>query len=162
MEVIYFSSTASYTAVTDLYPAIVGMDLLGPVEQARKYFYRDPKPDELPKLRILSDLYWAYWVELHDKAGPFNTIKNLNTYIVGNVHNTNTDQVITRALRTRQKEHLESWPGQYFETEIPEGLALLGKSSSFTNGNVELSWRSQFETRVLKATDRKRLAGTMT
>ena len=138
MEVNCYAFATSFTSATDLYPAIVGLDLRGPGLQAREYFHRDPKPDELPKLRIISDLYWAYWLELHNKAGPFSTIKNLNTYIVSNIHNTNTDQVITRALRTRQKEHLESWPGQYFEIETPEGLALLGKSSSITNCNLDL------------------------
>jgi hypothetical protein len=138
MEVSLCSFTATFTAVTDLYPAIIGLDLLGPVEQARKYWRRDPGPEELPKLRILSDLYWAYWVELHDKGGMHSTINNLNTYIVSNIHNKNTDQVVSRALGTRQKQHLESWPGQYFEVETPEGLALLGRSSAFTDYNLEL------------------------
>ena len=127
-----------FTAGTDLYPAIVGLDLLGPFEGAKRNLYRILKPDELPKLRILSDLYWAYWVELHDKAGLSSSVTNLNTYIVSNVHNKNTDRVITRALGTRHKEHLESWPGQYFETETPEGLALLGEFSMFTDYSLEM------------------------
>lgn len=108
---------------------IVGIAIFGPEYSARRLYGQQLGSDDLPKLRALSDLYWAYWIDFHEKASMKNTINNLNMYIVNDVHNEDTDSIITRALSSRQKRRMQKWPGQYFEAQTPEGFALIGTLS---------------------------------
>lgn len=107
--------------------AIIGVVLIGPAFAAERLWGWTPSASQLPKLRNISDLYWAYWSALHNAAGT--RVSNLNKYIVYSIHNTQTDQIISRSVRSRGKAGLESWPGEYFSIESTQGLALLGEFS---------------------------------
>jgi hypothetical protein len=104
--------------------AIIGIDLKGPQAAAQHLWSWEPQPDQLPRLRALSDLYWGYWLWHNSMDGT--SVSNINAYVVYSVRNTVTKQVIDRALETRGVERLTSWPGTYFAIESAEGNALLG------------------------------------
>lgn len=105
--------------------AIVGIDLEGTDRAAEQLWGWLPAADDLPKLRKISDLYWAYWFALH--YGSNISMGKLDKYVVYGVANAQTAQLISRAVKSRGRTQLESWPGQYFSIDTPHALALIGK-----------------------------------
>ncbi|KAJ8110057.1 hypothetical protein OPT61_g6997 [Boeremia exigua] len=120
---------------------IVGLDLSGPEVSAERIWGWKPTPDQLPKLRNLSDLFWAYWSWIHSAAGA--RVNNLNKYIVYSIQNPQTDQIIARALRSINKDDVEVWPGQYFSTKSEQGLALLGSPIGATIGYLLMQHKKE-------------------
>lgn len=99
------------------------MDLLGPkyAVTQRDSWNREANPDELPALRHISDMYWAYWRRL--ASNP----KNLHYYIATHVVNDNTVKLVARALENIKMNDLSEWPGITFKMGSEEWAALVGK-----------------------------------
>lgn len=113
------------SSISDFLTVIFGINLKSAAEMARRRWGREPREDELPKLRKLSDLYWSYWAWQHLLDG--SDITHLNAYIVHSVQNTQTAAIAARAVRGRGRDRYEPYPGQLFYVESAEGEALLGK-----------------------------------
>ena len=120
--------------MTNLCTAIVGLILSGTSTQTPIEWGFDPKPEDLPKLRQLSDLYWAYWSDLTQKASV--SIRNLNHYVVWYVQNDDTHAIILRVLQNHGAS-MQSWPGHYFGANTDDGLALIGEFLTSTGYTLE-------------------------
>jgi len=103
-------------------PVIFQQYVTSPKTAARNLWNKDPLPEELPKLRALSDLMWGVW----NRDNP-NT-KNIRYFWAQGVANRNTKALIARALKGVDKK-LEKWPGTSFNMDDDAGRAILGTSS---------------------------------
>jgi hypothetical protein len=85
-------------------------------------WYRKAAPEELPALRALSDIFWAYWL----RDNP-NTA-NIHYFWMMDIANTDTEEIIVRALHNVKKS-ISSWPGVTFTMDTEEGMAILGSAN---------------------------------
>lgn len=79
--------------------------------------------DELPAVQASSDIMWLYW-KMYDKPqGP-------NYFLSSCIINAETQAVVSRAIREiiPEAESIPAWGGYDFDTDTPEGQALLGGS----------------------------------
>jgi hypothetical protein len=104
--------------------AIIGMDLVGPryAVTERHNWNREADPDELPKLRYISDIFWGFY--LRSNPSP----EKLRYYIATHVLNDVTVALVARALSNVGAKDLSEWPGNSFELGSEELSALVGKS----------------------------------
>jgi hypothetical protein len=102
--------------------AIIGMDLVGPryAVTERDSWNREAKPDELPKLQYISDIFWGFY--LRSNSNP----KNLRYYIATHVLNDATAALVARALSNVGAKDLSEWPGTSFELGSEEMAVLVG------------------------------------
>jgi hypothetical protein len=116
----HISSEGSISLTT---AAIIGMDLVGPryAVTERDNWNREAKPDELPKLRYISDIFWGFY--LRSNPNP----KNLRYYIATHVLNDATVTLVARALSNVGAKDLSEWPGNSFELGSEEMAALVGE-----------------------------------
>ncbi|KAH6025740.1 hypothetical protein HBI83_061410 [Parastagonospora nodorum] len=102
--------------------AIYGLYLEGPRASASREWYgnkKEPPQDQLPHLKLLSDILWGYWV----RDNP--DVKNIRYFFMLGISNDQTNQIIASCLK-RAKKELKEWPGASFDTSTEEGHALLG------------------------------------
>lgn len=79
--------------------------------------------DDLPALRACSDVAWLSW-----KA--FETdVKNLNYFLSLSITNAETQSIVSRAIRDTVPgaQGFPAWGGYEFDSNTPEGQAILGK-----------------------------------
>ena len=81
----------------------------------------DINSDELPQLRRVSDIMTAFW----PRNNP--TPSNLKYYLVSQVTNDETNELIGSIMRQANFDKLPSWPGLTVSIEQDAGKALLGK-----------------------------------
>lgn len=101
---------------------IIGQYLESPATAARSLWYRKAVPEELPALRALSDIFWAYW--LRDNPN----IANIHYFWMMDIANNETEEIIARALHN-VKNSVSSWPGVTFNMDTEEGVAILGSAN---------------------------------
>lgn len=79
--------------------------------------------DELPAIQASSDIMWLYWKVYDNPKGPHYF---LSTCIV----NAQTQAIVSRAIRETipEVQSYPPWGGYDFDTDTPEGEAILGKS----------------------------------
>lgn len=78
--------------------------------------------DELPEISASSDIMWLYW-KMHDSAnGP-------NYFLSLSIASEATQGIISRAIREviPDAQSFPEWGGYDFDTDTPEGEALLGE-----------------------------------
>lgn len=118
---------------------ILGLDLDGPSNAARRQWGREPNSDELPKLKALSDILWGYWTRDN------SNVKNIHYFWMMGVVNRDTNAILARALKNVKKE-LVSWPGVTFNMDTEEGRALLGRPTAPSLGGFLPSTKSNWVT----------------
>ena len=82
--------------------------------------------DELPAIRSCSDIAWLLWKEFGQDVG---NIKNLNYFLSLSITNAETQAIISSAIRSAipDAESFPAWGGYEFDTDTPEGQAILGQ-----------------------------------
>lgn len=105
--------------------AVYAIQLSSAAKAARRLWKRAPLAEELPAIRSVSDIAWAFWNRVHIDAESLQNIKYL---FVTMIINKETNQHVKRALGTLSppKEDVEGWPGHEFSLETDAGKALLG------------------------------------
>jgi len=105
--------------------AVYAIQLSSAAKAARRLWKRAPLAEELPAIRSVSDIAWAFWNRVHTDAESLQNIKYL---FVTMIINKETNQHVKRALGTLSppKEDAEGWPGHDFSLETDAGKALLG------------------------------------
>lgn len=121
---IYRATGASYAFTIDVKDGVImGLNRVSP-----RYAARDCKPpvpsDQWPALRQFSDIAWLGW----DSMTEGDEIQGLRYFLAVGIVNTETKQVIRRALKAKGWE-LSPWPGHMFERHWPETQALIGTST---------------------------------
>lgn len=101
---------------------IIGQNLLDPATAAAYNWGRNPKPEELPKLQRLSDIFWGHWV----RENP--DISNIRYFWMMNVVNQETVEILARALHDAGKKYAP-WPGTTFDMDSDAGKAILGSAN---------------------------------
>jgi hypothetical protein len=122
----YRITNAEHTiGVNALAGAVYAIQLSSAAEAARRLWKRAPLADELPAIRSVSDVAWAFWNRVHDDATGLQNIKYL---FVTMIINKETNQHVKRALGTLTlpKEDVEGWPGHEFGMDTDADKALLG------------------------------------
>ena len=81
--------------------------------------------DELPALRACSDVVWLIWKEYFAGIGD---VKNLKYFLSLSITNRETNAILSRAIRNTipEVESFPPWGGYEFNTDTPEGQAILG------------------------------------
>lgn len=103
---------------------IIAMDRESPQSAGK-----DRKPvvagNELPAVRAFSDVAWLTWKNFGAD------IKNLNYFMSLSINNLETTAVVSRAIREilPGAQGFPAWGGYEFETDTPEGQAILGQFS---------------------------------
>lgn len=82
--------------------------------------------DELPAVKSCSDVAWMLWKMFGEHAG---NIKNLRFFLSLSIINAETDAILSRAIRNivPEAQQFPAWGGYEFDTDTPEGQAILGK-----------------------------------
>ncbi|XPT03569.1 Mitochondrial import inner membrane translocase subunit tim8 [Ascochyta lentis] len=109
--------------------------------------FLNPLVDDLPKLRQISDISWAFWRRAHpDGVG----LDNINKFLVHDIVNDDTLRLIRLALKTykvpegQQRENrLPRWPGLVFGIETEEGKAMLGSPNGIAAGYFVAQHKTQ-------------------
>jgi hypothetical protein len=103
--------------------AVFAIGIMSAARSARRVWGVDPKADELPHIRTVSDIAWAFW----NRAAAGN-IQDIKYFFVTMIINPETNRHIRRALKTLNppKEEVDGWPGVDFDMESVAGQALLG------------------------------------
>lgn len=107
--------------------AIFALSLSSAAKSARRLWKVAPTTEQLPHIRSVSDLAWAFWNRA--VAGtPGAELQNIKYFFVNMIVNTETNRHIRRALQTLDPpvEEAVSWPGHEFGMETEAGKALLG------------------------------------
>jgi hypothetical protein len=118
-----YTATGAYFegAVNQKGGIIFAQYLENPFHAGKKNWHRDPKPDELPAIRAMSDVFWAHWFKKNGNLG------NIRYFWVQGVANEQTQQILASALTRVKKDRYDHWPGVTFSTDSDEGKALLGE-----------------------------------
>lgn len=79
--------------------------------------------NELPAIKASSDIMWLYWKMYGDVA------KGPNYFLSLSITNEATQKIISRAIREviPDAKDFPAWGGYDFDTDTPEGQALLGE-----------------------------------
>lgn len=104
---------------------VYAINLSSAAKAARRLWKRAALTDELPAIRSVSDIAWAFWNRVHSDV---ESLQNIRYLFATMIINKETNQHITRALGTLNppKEDVEVWPGHDFDMETDAGKALLG------------------------------------
>lgn len=104
--------------------AVYAMQLSSAAKAARRLWRRAPLTEELPAIRSVSDIAWAFWNRAH--AG--HDLENIKYLFVAMIINKETNQHVKRALGmlSPPKEEADGWPGHDFNMDTDAGKALLG------------------------------------
>lgn len=99
------------------------MNIISAAHGARNLWQQTPTANQLPHLRSVSDIAWAFW----NRANP-GDLKNINYFFVNVVMNDETNRLIERAHRglTPPRSSPPVWPGTEFDMDSEAGLAILG------------------------------------
>ncbi|USP75837.1 hypothetical protein yc1106_03111 [Curvularia clavata] len=104
--------------------AVYAIQLSSAAKAARRLWKRAPLTEELPAIRSLSDIAWAFWNRAHAGQG----LQNVKYLFVTMIINKETNQHVKRALGTLSppKYEPDGWPGHDFNMDTDAGRALLG------------------------------------
>ncbi|KAH6615084.1 hypothetical protein C7974DRAFT_443181 [Boeremia exigua] len=102
--------------------AIFAQDLLKPQIAADRNIDEEVLPEELPQISRASDIMWLYWY----RNNP--TPRELHSYFVNHVQNSDTLQLVARILKNHGMAKVPYWPGLQLTMGEPalEAEALLG------------------------------------
>lgn len=105
--------------------AVFAMNIVSPAKAAASLWRLTPKTEELPHIRSLSDISWAFW---NRAAGPANNIQGIKYFMATMVINRETNQHTKRALSELKPPEgdTKGWPGHEFSMDTNAGKALLG------------------------------------
>ncbi|RAQ99818.1 vacuolar amino acid transporter 1 [Stemphylium lycopersici] len=104
--------------------AVYAMQLSSAAKAARRLWKRAPRTEELPAIRSVSDIAWAFWNRAHPSGG----LENIKYLFVAMIINKEANQHVKRALSTLSppREDVDGWPGHDFGMDTDAGKALLG------------------------------------
>jgi hypothetical protein len=99
------------------------MNVISASYSAKKMWERQPNPGELPQVRSISDVAWAFW----NRASAGN-VANIKYLLVTIIMEQDTRDIIRQAHETLTPKRSETavWPGFDFGMDTPAGQALLG------------------------------------
>ncbi|KAH6639025.1 hypothetical protein C7974DRAFT_387722 [Boeremia exigua] len=97
-----------------------------------------PADAEMPRLRKISDITWAFWRRAHaDGAG----LSNINKFLVHDIINSQTIRLMQMALQRyevpegqERLKRIPKWPGLELGIETPGALAMLGSPNGLAVG----------------------------
>jgi hypothetical protein len=114
----YLQASCKHLQVT----VIIAMDRASP-QSAGKDMQPPVQGKELPAISASSDIMWMYWKMYGDAA------KGPNYFLSLSITNEATQKIISRAIRETiaDAKDFPAWGGYKFDTDTPEGQALLGK-----------------------------------
>ncbi|KAJ4993437.1 hypothetical protein SVAN01_00985 [Stagonosporopsis vannaccii] len=106
-----------------------------------------PVDFELPRLRQISDLTWAFWNRAHkDSVG----LKDINLFLVHQIVNQDTMRLIRMAMKSYkvpdgEQRHVfvPRWPGIEFFIDTAEGQAMLGSPNGLSAGYFLIQHKNQ-------------------
>lgn len=95
-----------------------------PLYAYRETHHTEPLPEDLPALRMQSDIAWGFWNRVTDAK----SIRNILAFWAVEITNGETNAKIHRVHGTYSQngERTLVWPGVTFDVEAAEGQALLG------------------------------------
>jgi hypothetical protein len=96
---------------------------LSPRYAAEENWGRTPAGYELPDLRLVSDLLWAYWVRQTSNPGA------LRYYFALTIQNDETLRLLAKVYADKKLKEIPKWPGIEVATtgaDAAAGEALLG------------------------------------
>lgn len=104
--------------------AVYAIQLSSAAKAARRLWKRAPLTEELPAIRSVSDIAWAFW----NRAHSAQSLQNVKYLFVTMVINKETNQHVKRALGTLSppRDEPDGWPGHDFGLDTDAGKALLG------------------------------------
>ncbi|KAF2032388.1 hypothetical protein EK21DRAFT_61098, partial [Setomelanomma holmii] len=102
--------------------AIFPQNLESPKVAARKNWDFEPDDDTMPRLRLASDIMFAYW--LHNNPNP----KDLRYYFVNTVTNEATLRLMAKVVRKKGLQDLPPWSGVQLGMWEAEAEYMLGSS----------------------------------
>lgn len=100
------------------------MNTVSAAHGAERLWGRKPTADELPAIRSLSDIAWAFW-----NRGAAGNLQNIKYFFVTIIINHETNQLIEIAHRKLDppKSAPGGWPGTEFSMDSEAGQAILGE-----------------------------------
>ncbi|KZM28677.1 uncharacterized protein EKO05_0009934 [Ascochyta rabiei] len=106
-----------------------------------------PLVNDLPRLRQISDISWAFWRRAHPDGA---NLDNINKFLVHDIVNADTLKLIELALKTyrvpdgqQRERYLPKWPGLVFDMETDEGKAMLGSPNGVAVGYFVAQHKTQ-------------------
>ncbi|XPS70486.1 Mitochondrial import inner membrane translocase subunit tim8 [Ascochyta lentis] len=107
--------------------AVFALNLVSAASAARRTWGVKPTPDQLPHIRSVSDLAWAFWNRAVG-ATPGARVQGIKYFFVAMIINAETNRIVRRALLGLEppREEVGAWPGHEFAMESEAGRALLG------------------------------------
>ncbi|KAJ4367105.1 Mitochondrial import inner membrane translocase subunit tim8 [Neocucurbitaria cava] len=110
--------------------AVFAIGISSAASSARRLWRRVALPEELPAIRSVSDIAWAFWNRAHqDTTTTSNSnIQDIKYFFVTMIINPETNRHIRRALSSLSppKDTADGWPGTEFDMQSEAGKALLG------------------------------------
>jgi hypothetical protein len=105
--------------------AIYAMQLSSAAKAARRLWKRTPLAEELPHIRSVSDIAWAFWNRAHVSS---ESVQDIRYLFVTMIINPETNRHVKRALSSLDppREEADGWPGHDFGMDTEAGKALLG------------------------------------
>jgi hypothetical protein len=102
------------------------MNILSASHSARRLWRTPPTPDQLPHLRSVSDIAWAFWRRATSPAT--HDVRNIRYLFVTVVMNDETSRLIETAHAglTPPRSGPGVWPGTEFGMDGDAGAAILG------------------------------------
>jgi hypothetical protein len=102
------------------------MNILSAAHSARRLWRTTPTPDQLPHLRSVSDIAWAFWRRA--TSPTTHSVANIKYLFVTVVMNDETARLIETAHAglTPPRSGLGVWPGIEFGMDGDAGAAILG------------------------------------
>jgi hypothetical protein len=102
------------------------MNILSAAHSARRLWRTTPTPDQLPHLRSISDIAWAFWRRATSPAT--HSVADIRYLFVTVVMNDETARLIETAHAglTPPRSGPGVWPGTEFGMDGDAGAAILG------------------------------------
>ncbi|KAI8933928.1 hypothetical protein NX059_009621 [Plenodomus lindquistii] len=120
-EKLYTATGAYYRfGLNPVAGAIFAQNLVNPMTAAIDEWTETPTVDDMPALRLASDIIFAYW--LRNAPNP----RVLQYYFVNHIVNVKTAAVITRVLRDSGRTAVPRWPGLSVDGSTEAAAALIG------------------------------------
>lgn len=101
-----------------------------------------PTPEELPELRAISDISWAFWNRAwSDRPENERKLGDIKYFLVHDIVNEETKYLIEKSITLYQPLYgqppvtvLPQWPGLDFYVKEDAGKALLGSANGIAAG----------------------------
>lgn len=124
--------------------AVFALNLASAAKSARRLWGVKPEIEQLPHIRSVSDVSWAFWNRA--VAGtPGADLRDVKYFFVNMIINKETNQHVRRAMKTLVPplDGPVGWPGHDFTMESEAGRALLGSPVGRWSGYLLMQHKRQ-------------------